>query len=98
MSTIVDPSDLRFEFQPFEKPLEWHATVTGGDTIDMTKRGSMRAVWDSPKGPFYLAWASAEDLTETYENEPELRSHVAANIQAAYKAHEARTAHDPGRQ
>lgn len=76
--------DLRFDFRPFDEPIEWHMTNAGGDIIDMTKRGQMRAVWDSPEGPFYLAWASAEDMTETYEAEPELRQRVAETIAAAY--------------
>lgn len=84
MSDAPNPDDLRFDYVPFEKPLRWTSRVTDGSHVEFVKRGRMRALWNSPSGPFYLAWASEDDMTEQYRAEPQLRQRVAASLAEAY--------------
>jgi hypothetical protein len=68
----VNPDDLRFEYRP---PRSRQSGANGW----------MVARWESPDGPFSLAWLTGADSTDLYESEPELRREVAADVAAAYE-------------
>jgi hypothetical protein len=83
---VVNPAELRFDYQPFDEPLYTRIVNSAGQDMGWIHRGRMRAVWDSPTGPFYFAWPAENDMTELYESEPPLRSRVAELLAEAYRA------------
>lgn len=83
---VVNPDDLRFDYKPFAEPLQVQIINSAGQDMGWVHRGRMRAVWESPNRPFYLAWAVEEDMTEIYESEPELRRRVAERLAEAYSS------------
>jgi predicted lipoprotein len=68
----VNPDDLRFEYWPASVPMGRH-------------KGTIVARWESPDGPFSLAWLTKGGDADLYESEPELRREVAADVAAAYE-------------
>jgi len=82
--TTVPAEDLRFDYEPFDQPIRNSYPVGGGETYESVQYGRMRAVWDSPEGPYSLVWAADHDLSDTYANEPALREEIAKRMAASY--------------
>ncbi len=75
--TAVDPDALRFDYEEFTGPV-----ITREGWLLC---GRMRATWDSPTGPFYMAWPVQGDETENYESDPDLRRLVALRVAEAHE-------------
>lgn len=83
--SVVNPDELRFDYRPFDEPLQTRIINSAGQDMGWIHRGRMRAIWDSPTGPFYFAWPAENDMTKLYETELPLRTRVAELLAEAYR-------------